>query len=261
MPSPRLLAVALLLPSFGALAQDDVIPFPQSSSASAAAAAPSGDKPFEPKWGVLFNLQNVFQNASVLSAFRGGVGAQYQVSPQLALRATVALSHSSNPAVVSETTTTVNDMVTTTRTMTRPSPTSTFGIGVGADLLARLLTGDLSPYVGGGLFIGYASEATQWTDDVTTMNQVTRANDLDVSFRLGAQGILGVGWRVHPHFMLFAEYALMLGIVNHTSSTTDRRVTGENTNTQVTSKSASTRVFDINTSLAQGASLGVVAFF
>lgn len=264
MPSPRLLAVALLLPSFAAVAQDDVVPYPHSSSPppAAAPAAPAvAEKAFEPKWGVVFNLQNIFQSASLLSAFNGGIGGQFQLSPQLALRVTVSMSHSSNPAVVNETTTVVNDMTTVTRTMTRPSPTSTFGLGVGGDLLSRLLTGDLSPYVGGGLWVGYASQATQYTDDVTTMNQTTRVNDLDSSFRVGAQGILGVSWRVHPHFMLFAEYALMLSIVNHTSSSSDRRVTGENLNTQVASKSASTRVFDFNTALSQGASLGVVAFF
>ena len=242
------LFAVFLLSSSAALAQSDTPP-PTPSADPAA-------KMFEPKFGVVFNLQNIFQNPGLLSGFRGGVGGQLALSPQLALRIGVSLSHTSNPAVVTETVTVINDVTTTTKSMTRPSPTSTFGVTLGGDLLSKITDGALAPYVGGGLWLNLDTEATKFKDEVTNVDNAT------TGFGLGARGILGVGWRIHPHFLVFAEYALNLTIVDTSSTTTNQQVTTMgNPPSTVRTTRAGTRVFDFSTALSQGAALGLVAFF
>lgn len=260
--SKRPLLLAALCLASAALAQEDGPPAPPPVATPAPTPAPAPEALFEPKFGVVFNLQNIFQNASLLSGFRGGLGVQFAINPDLALRTSVALTHSSNPATVVTTTTTINDMTTETRTLTRPSPTSTFGVLVGGDLLQRLSKGALAPYVGGGLWLAFDSEATKWRDDVSVADRVTERDDSTLGFGVGARGLLGVSWRVHPHFMLFAEYALNITIVDHTSTVERQSVTSAgNPATSNRSSSASTRFFDFSTALSQGAALGLVAFF
>ena len=250
----RLALVSVLLWSSAGLAETEPPPTP--------VAAAAGAKFFEPKFGVVFNLQNIFQNPGLLSGFRGGLGGQLALSPQLALRVGLSLSHTSNPAVVTETVTVINDVTTSTKSMTRPSPTSTFGITLGGDLLAKLTEGPLAPYVGGGVWLNVDSAATKFRDDVTVTDQVTSVDNSTTGFGLGARGVLGVGWRVHPHFLVFAEYALNLTIVDTESTNTKQEVTtmGGSPATLRTTR-ATTRVFDFSTALSQGAALGLVAFF
>lgn len=223
---------------------------------------PKRDAEFEPTFGVVFNLQNIFQNAGVLSGFNGGVGVLLPLTPDTALRPTVSLRRTSNPAVVTTTITTVNDMTTTTHSLSQPSPTSTFGVSLGADLLRRLMNGNLAPYAGVGLMLDVSTQNTYWRDDVTVMNQVTVRNDSSTSFGFGGRGILGVSWRLHPHFQLFAEYAVNLVFIDVTAASTSSELTAMGA-PPVTSKSSwsTTRVFEFSTGLSQGASLGLVAFF
>lgn len=247
------LLAAILLSSSSTLAEGEVVTPPPE---------PPAAKLFEPKLGVVFNLQNIFQNPGLLSGFRGGVGVQFPLSTQLALRISVSLAHTSNPPVVTETVTTINDMTTTTRTMNRPSPTSTFGLTLGGDLLAKITDGALAPYVGGGLWVNLDTEATKYTDDVSVMDRVTSVDDATTGFGVGGRGVLGVGWRVHPHFYIFAEYALNLTIVDYSSTTTNQQITSMgNPPAGQRSTTNSTRVFDFSTALSQGAALGLVAFF
>ncbi|MBX7113262.1 MAG: outer membrane beta-barrel protein [Myxococcaceae bacterium] len=224
--------------------------------------AKSSHATFEPSLGVVFNLQNIFQNAGVLSGFNGGIGVLLPLNANLWLRPTVSLRRTSDPAVVTTTTTTANDMTTVTHSLTRPSPTSTFGITLGADLLRRLLDGDLAPYVGAGLMFDISTQNTFWRDDVSVMNQVSVRDDTSTSFGFGARGILGVGWRLYPHFMIFAEYAVNLTFVSANSTNTSTTVTNMGMSpVSATSSASSVRVFEFATGLSQGASLGLAAFF
>lgn len=260
------LPLCALCLSMPALAEGEAPPTPAAEfpapMPTPTPAAPPPAAAFEPKLGVVFNLQNVFQNASLLSGFRGGVGAQFALSADLWLRVSAALAHSSNPATVVTNVTTFNGTTSETKVLTQPSPTSTFGLLLGGDLLQRLTKGDLAPYVGGGLWASLDTEATRWKDDLSVMNQVSERDDSSLAVGVGARAILGVSWRVHPHFMLFAEYALNITIVNHASAVASSSVT--NGGTQTTSSrtsSSTTRVFDFSTALSQGAALGLVAFF
>ena len=66
---------------------------------------------------------------------------------------------------------------------------------------------------------------------------------------------------MHPHFSLFAEYALSITVVNNQSAATSTEVTMMSVTNSIRSTTNSTRVFEFNTALSQGAALGVVASF
>ena len=66
---------------------------------------------------------------------------------------------------------------------------------------------------------------------------------------------------MHPHFSLFAEYALNITVVNAQSAATSTEVTMMGVTNSIRSTTNSTRVFEFNTALSQGAALGVVASF
>lgn len=61
------------------------------------------------------------------------------------------------------------------------------------------------------LFVSYGSQARVFTDD-TVMAQVTSVNDASSTVAFGVRGLLGVIWRLHPHFSLFAEYDARLRV-------------------------------------------------
>lgn len=245
----RLFLLLVVLVSSLAFAQ------PEKPAEAEAPATPSS------AFGVLFNLQNVFQNPGLLSGFQGGLGVQFGLNERMALRPTLSMSRTANSATVTEVTTVANGMTTTNRSFTRPQgPTETFGLSLGGDFLYQLLQTALAPYVGGGLFVSYGSAARVFRDD-TQMDQVTSVNDLTTNFGLGARGILGVSWRVHPHFALFAEYSLLITIFSSQTVSTSTEITVMGQTASMRTSTPSSKVFEFSTGLSQGASLGVVAFF
>jgi opacity protein-like surface antigen len=272
----RLCSSLLLLVSSAALAQfapfpgdkpPEPPPTPTATPSTPTPATPTPSTPAQPatpssNFGVVLSLQNIFQNPGLLSGFNGGIGVQFALSERLTLRPTLSLTRTANvPAVVETTTTLASGMTTTTRSFMRPvGPTSTFGLTLGGDLLYRLLESALAPYLGGGLWASYSSQARVFRDD-TQMDQVTSVNDLTTAFGMGLRGVLGVGWRVHPNIALFAEYSFNITIVTTQSTSANNEVTVMGMTNTIKSTSNSTKVFEFNTALSQGAALGLALFF
>ncbi len=229
--------------------------------------AQAEDGGWNTKYGMIFTLQNVFQNtsSSELGDLGGSVGLQYNLGPQNALRLMVNLSRASNSAYVSEvTTTSATGVATITKTFNVPAAgfTSQYAAGVGADYMMRLTSDALAPYLGFGGGLGYTQEALAYTNDINPLN-VTEVDDMTRTLGLGAEGILGVEWRVHKSVSIFAEYQLGIGLVSYTS-TNDKTVNTQPAPTGTTttaSKSTHTEFLNWATQLGQGGTIGLVAFF
>jgi len=213
--------------------------------------------------GLLFSLDNIFQNTTVLSGYQTfGLGGLYALSPKTALRFGLGLNRTTHPAYVSErTATAVDGTQTITKTLVAPADfTSRWGLQLGADFLLGLSESVVQPYVGGGVKLGYASSALSYTDDTVT-NDVTKVNNGDSAFGFGVRGIAGVQWRVHKAFALYAEYALDIGLFTLASHTEDTSHTTPAGTTRTKITGAGSNYFNFNTQLAQGGSLGLIAFF
>jgi hypothetical protein len=230
-----------------------------------AADAGSGDGgEWNTKYGMIFTVQNVFQNgnASTLADLGGSVGLQYNLAPQRALRLTVDLSRASHSGATTETTNLATGI--TTKTFTPPvGYSSRYGVGLGVDYMVRLTDSALAPYLGAGGRISYGQTALAYKDDITSQVATHEVDNMNRTIGLGAEGILGVEWRVHKSVSLFAEYALNLGLIDYTSTNnkdqTTVNATGAVSGTKT--KYSTTTYFNWNTGLAQGGIIGLVAFF
>jgi opacity protein-like surface antigen len=213
--------------------------------------------------GLLFSLDNIFQNPTVLEGYQSfGLGGLYALSPKTALRLGLGLNHATNPAYVREQTTTdAAGVATTTKTLVAPTNyTSAWSVHLGGDFLLALTEAAVQPYVGAGASLSYVSSALAYTDD-TVANNVLKVDNSDSTFNFGVRGIAGVQWRVHKSFALFAEYALninLLNVASHSASSTTTTPAGS-TSTKTTG--APNNYFNFGTGLNQGGSLGLIAFF
>jgi hypothetical protein len=245
-----------------------------SSGVARAADPGSGDGEWATKYGMLFTVQNIFQNnsAGTLSDMGGSVGLQYNLGPQRAVRLTVGLSRASNGSTESENTNLVSGTTTTQfyapgelTTTDTDDFSSRYTMDVGATYMMRLTSSAVAPYVGAGASLGYTQEAMKWEDDVTTGRPDNEEVDnMTRTFGLGAQGVLGLEWRVHKSVALFAEYAVNLDLVRYSSRSLETRHTST-TDGQLLSggkqEGSQTTFFNFDTALGQGGMIGLLAFF
>jgi hypothetical protein len=204
---------------------------------------------------MIFSVQNPFREsaqAGFLNGYGGGVGVQYNLDPQRALRFAVNLSRSSNPVVKTETQT--NGGPVTTNTVV-PAQTSAYATALGASYLLRLTRAAVAPYLGAGASLSWDSTARDGTDpDGATPISY---DDSTRTIGLGLVGQLGLEWRVHKSISIFAEYGLNVSAFSW-ENTDNKTTTGVNV-TQV--KSSSKRFFNFDTGLNQGAEIGLIALF
>ncbi len=230
-----------------------------------AAEAGSGDGEWNTKYGMIFTVQNVFQNqsSSTLGDLGGSVGLQYNLAPERALRLTVNLARASRDSATTETTNLVTGV--TTKTFQAPSPfSSKYDVGLGADYMIRLTSSAISPYLGLGGKIGYGQTALSYKDDISSQTNTVQVDNMTRTIGLGAEGILGVEWRVHKSVSLFAEYALNLGLVDYSSTDNQTKNTVNATGVVQSgnkTKYSTTTFLNWNTELGQGGLIGLVAFF
>ncbi len=248
----------------------------QTPSAQAPSAAPSGDGGWDTKYGMIFTVQNVFQNGNKseflgIDGVSGNIGLQYSIDPQHALRLHVNLSRDSHSAFTTDETTTLpTGVAITVKTFHAPgSDTATtaddfstkYGVGLGADYMMRLSTAALAPYIGAGLSIGYDRTATKYTNDVDPTD-VLKVDDVTSTFTLGVDGLLGVEWRVHKSISIFAEYGLGITVLSHSSVDNKDSVSLLATGTTtVETKGSHTEYVNWATAVGQQGMIGLVAYF
>ena len=233
--------------------------FLSAGRAAAADDEAARNRGWNTPYALLFSLQNIFDNPSILSGYGAGIGGQIHLSPTTALRVAADISRSSNPVYERETTQTGG---TPTKELVIPAgPTSQLGLGLGADYLIRLSTRSLAPYVGAGVGLSWTNSSRSYTDDVNVPNVTTEVDNSTNSFGIGLRGLIGIGWRVHEWMSLYAEYGLSMGLLDRTSMSEKTTVTTAGGVNETTEKAAYTRYLNFDVSLVQGGSLGLVAFF
>lgn len=266
----RRLALSLTVAGFsfganGASAQDVPLPPPpqqqQGAALQAGAHAGALDAGWNTQYGMIFSLQNVFTQPGILGGYGGGIGLQYNLGPSRALRLAIDLSRDSTPVVERETTLSSGSGSVTTKSLVVPTWTSQYDLSVAGSYLVRLGTAALSPYLGGGLSLGWSSRSLAYEDTISNVNERRELDNSNRTFAVGLNGQLGLEWRVHRSLSLFAEYGLGVDAFSSESNVTDdtRTTATGTTNTKV--EFTRNRFFNFDTSLVQGGALGVVAFF
>lgn len=221
----------------------------------------------QPSTALLLSLNNVLVNNAVLSGYRGmGLGLQFDLASQWAVRGAVDLSRATNPVRISKVTTTTGTDTQVDYTFQAPGTTSQYSGTVGVDLIRRLGTRAMAPYAGFGVWADWTRQQTNYSDDISVVDQVTNVNNVYNSRGFGFEGVLGIAWRVHESISLFAEYALDLDVVRWTSTNNQTTVKStasglEASTRQTHSEDSETKWFNVDMSLGQGASLGLMAHF
>lgn len=236
------------------------------------AAPPAGDlksareEGWNSPWGLLLSLNNIFQNGSALTSFQGmGAAGYYAINPGLMLRFGLSFSRSHNPPTITESIRETAGEKITTYSFSAPGSTSSFGLGARADAIWRLSRKVVAPYLGTGVYTNTSHSRQTADDEVSVVDQVTRLRTRSTTVSLGARGLGGAEWRIHPNFAIFAEYELALSFVSFTttssSSTVENSSNGARTVTHTESNSRRTSWLSGGTALAQGASLGLIVLF
>lgn len=210
-----------------------------------AGRAEAQDAGWDSKYGVLFTIPNLFQNGSsqLMDDYNGLIGVQMNLGPQRALRFSAALSRFSE-GLTKGTDALGNDYEDV------PPITSQYGVNLGAELLMRATTSAISPYFGVGAFLDYGSSARKGED--TYDGTMTAEYDwVGRGFDFGAVGKLGLEWRIHKAVAFFAEYQATLTLLGGTTYKDDIADTEE----------SEFHFINLDTGIAQGGQLGIVAFF
>ena len=216
------------------------------------------------KYGMLFSVQNVFQNgdSSVIGDFGGGVGLQYNLTPTRAIRFSVDVSRASNDVLEGDST----DLVTgtTTRTFSPPTDfTSQYGLNAGASYVMRLTSAAIAPYLGAGAGLSYTQTALSWENDTGATTIVSR-DDMNRVLALGLSGTLGLEWRVHKSIAMFAEYGLGMDLIRWQSDKDESRTVNKTsgaTTAGTKTEGSRTTFFNFDTALGQGGQIGLAALF
>jgi opacity protein-like surface antigen len=251
---------------------------PEATAASTEAEVPLNHG-WNATWSLLFELNNIFTNQGILGAYssvlgRGvdpnapvrnvGIGATYFMQPDTALRASIGLGRTTTPRTVTKSVlSTGGQDDITTYAMAGTGATATTNFGLNADLLRRLLSGRVAPYVGAGLYVAYGQTNVDFKDDVSVVDQVTTEHDYTRTLGIGVRGLVGAEWRLHPSFALFAEYQIGVEVFNHSVNKNDKLV--ENTNvpsaTRTQSESSTPAWLGARTDIAHGAQFGLSVLF
>jgi hypothetical protein len=228
--STAVAVVALALAARPALAEDGTL-----------------DAGWNTKYGMIFSLQNVFNDSNgILAEYGGGVGLQYNLAPERALRFAVSFSRDSQATSEAETTNLVTGV--TTKTLNVPAGfLSAYDVDFAGSYLIRLGSAALAPYLGFGGELSYFQGSRKYEDDLSSTTQTLDVDNMTRTYGLAALGQL-----------------ISVGLVERTSTDNETTTTSNTTGTLLSgtkSESSSTKWFNFGTGLNQGAELGLVAHF
>lgn len=217
-------------------------------------------------WGMLFSLNNVLVQGSILSGFQGlGTAGSFFLSPDLSVRAGVSVSRAASPTQVTRTEVASAGEKVVTYGLGIPGSTSTLSTTVRADVLYRLRPSAIAPYVGGGLSVGYSRQRLAYTDDVSIPEQTITLNNTTTGLSVGARGTAGAEWRFHPNFAVFAEYELQVNVITwndlDNETVVENRTGGTRTVTRTTQDRSVPVWFTGQNFLSQGGAAGLLVFF
>lgn len=245
----RRMAVLAVLGAFATTTQAQ-----DSAPAAAPVEAGGGGGGWDTKYGLLFDLQNVFQNGdrSVVGSYGGGVGvgAQLNLANTRALRLYVNLARASDPPYEE------TSLAGTAKVV--PTWTSQYDADVGAAYMIRLGTGSIAPYLGAGASVSFAQRSRSGDARAAGSTVTTSIDDTERTIGLGLDGMLGVEWRVHRALAIFAEY--MLDVTAYQRTTGDYYTTTAGT-VDEDSNSTQSKFLNFNTGVGQAGQIGVLAFF
>jgi outer membrane protein W len=238
-----------------------------TAEATTSEAVPLKGPDWDAEWGLVFGLQNIFQNSAILQGplgqGNGSVGATFFLAPNLGVRATANISRGYTPEQITRNVVEANSA--TVETFTYQFPSETWNIGLRGDGIYRLTNSAVAPYLGAGVFYNFSSSAQQGRNSFSVIDQVTTLNAVSASHSLGVRGLVGAEWRIHPHFAIFAEYGLDVTVVqfNRTTSetTVDTTVNNVTSSSRTTSELQTTNWFNFSTGLRQGPTFGLTVFF
>jgi hypothetical protein len=146
-----------------------------------------------------------------------------------------------------------------------PAWTSTYGVALAVDMIKPLAAAKVAPFVGVGVFAGYGRQSLQYTDDLTLTDFSTTVDNYRAATTIGARGVVGLSWRIHESFSLYAEYHLRVDAVTWSATRDRSTITDSSAGTPATSQTTSehqeTTYFNVDTALGQGGALGLIAYF
>lgn len=223
------------------------------------------DQGWNSPWALVFTFNNILSTAPFLGDYRGlGVAGAFFFTEEFGIRGGVTLSRTHSPPQTTETTVETADNVVKTYAYTA-GQTSSGSVTARADAIMRLSRNKVAPYVGAGPYVTYTHTRQSSDDDVTVTDVVTSVRNRSNSLTFGLRGLVGAEWRIHPNFALFAEYAASLDVLQYTDIDNRTTVTNTLTGTEsVTSTRAERNTpawFNFNTSIVQGAALGLMVMF
>ena len=294
-----LVALSCLLTPGLVLAQDDAQSADESTatvdestespakSSQTQAAPPSVfgttvERGWDKDYALLFQLNNIFTNSAILSSYQGmGAGGRWHYKEDLALRAGMTLFYNNNPTTEVETIDVQGGERTTTVTEegrtsigtpngvdvrnSNPSTTNDFDLVLRADALKRLSQKALTPYAGVGVQLNYNYDKTSFIDENSTVDNELEVYNKTHRYTLALRGMFGVEWMIHESFSIFAEYGLMVELLEHNQvrniTTMVDSSAGEPAATRTRVESQNKSVFDTSFGLSQGGAFGLAVHF
>jgi hypothetical protein len=212
------------------------------------------DAGWDTRYGILFTLPNPFgggSGISVINDLNGSVGAQYNLTPDRALRLSANIMRVSAG---------INEVKYTTYTAKEvPTWTSNYAIDLGAEYMVRLSQAAVSPYVGAGGGIGFLqNNRVGQEENVVALNTIRKFDDYSRTWEVFAGGSAGLEWRIHKVISLYAEYQATLTLASFTSGQAKTTTNGVVT---TSAKESESHYLNLRTGIANSGKLGIIAFF